>query len=137
MSDLNHFDFIGRLTADAKEVPYGEGKKRIELSVCNNQYENGENRPNYFNLAAFGKHAESLFPYFKKGQWVSVEASIHQDRWEKDGSKFSKLSIRVIDINLIGAKKSENGEIPSTDTAAEDFETVDFPEENENPFEAH
>ena len=119
MSDLNMLALEGRLTADATKENYGEDKVRVDISFCSNSYRNNVDYPNFFNISIFGKSAENLYPYLKKGQSISIEASIKQDRWETDGVKKSKVGIEVHKIHLTGGKKtagkegSESDEIPS------------------------
>lgn len=59
---------------------------------------------NYFDLTIWGKTAENLKPYLTKGKQVAVEGHLKQDRWEKDGQKFSKVSIVADNIQLLGGK---------------------------------
>jgi single-strand DNA-binding protein len=58
----------------------------------------------FFSFALFGKRAESLHGYLKKGQGVNVAGDIRQDKWEKDGQKQNKIIFAVSDIQLIGGR---------------------------------
>ena len=133
MSDLNQGAFIGRVVADATKTTFGTNNEnvRIDVCICNNAYVKNENYPNFFNISLFGKHGENLLPYLVKGQCVSVEYHLKQDRWEKDGKKFSRISIIPDDVKLVGASKKNNGET-SEDFSAEETESIQM--EFEDPF---
>jgi len=106
MQNINKVFLNGGLVRDA-ELTYTQGGMAIvKFSIAvNTTKKNGdsyEDVPNYFDLTMMGKRAESLNQYLKKGQRVSVDGSLRQDRWEKDGQKHSKVSIIVDNIELIG-----------------------------------
>jgi len=138
MADLNSGSFVGRVVADAKKETYGNSAEnvRVDVCICNNAYVKNEKYPNFFNISLFGKHGENLLPYLKKGQCVSVEYHLKQDRWEKDGKKFSRISIITDDVKLIGSVKKSNSENTDDSMAAEEeaiqmeFENSEF----EDPF---
>ena len=44
-----------------------------------------------------------------KGKQVAVDGELRQDRWEKDGQKFSRVSIVANNVQLLGGK-SEGGQ---------------------------
>ena len=129
MADLNEGAFYGRLTEDAKKETYGEGKVRVDFCVCNNIYINGKDYPNFFHLSMFGSHAENLYPYLKKGQAVNVVYYMKQDRWEKDGKQYSKITPVVQKCHLEG--KSKKGNAESNEAAPE--ETFEVEPSSETP----
>ena len=42
--------------------------------------------------------------YLVKGKQIAVVGHLKQDRWEKDGQKFSKVSIVAEEVQLLGGK---------------------------------
>ena len=127
MADLNQGAFYGRLTADAVKETYGEGKVRADFCVCCNSYINGNDYPNFFHLSMFGNHAEKLLPYLKKGQPVTVVYNLKQDRWEKEGKQYSKLSINVEKLQLAGGTKKSDASKPEEMPPEESFEVEETP----------
>lgn len=108
MADINRVIEIGRLTRDA-EVTYTPGGMAIaKMSIAvNRRVKNGDgwaDEANYFDVQVFGKAAESLKPYLTKGKMIGVDGYLKQDRWEKDGQKFSKVTINANDIQLLTPK---------------------------------
>lgn len=118
MNDLNRATLIGRLTRDA-ELAYTPGGMAIATMAIaiNRSAKKGEqwiDEANYFDVKVFGKTAENLKQYLTKGKQIAVDGYLHQDRWEKDGQKFSKVIIHANDIELLGGK-SDGGQAQSND----------------------
>lgn len=107
-SDLNSVALVGRLTRDAElsYLPSGMPVAAMSIAVNRSRKENDQwvSEVNYFDISYFSKSAESVKPYLTKGKQIAVQGSLKQDRWEKDGQKFSKVCIVAEDIQLLGGK---------------------------------
>lgn len=112
-TDLNHVVLIGRITrdlgADERSFGYvGNGQARANVSIAvNRSHKSGEQwveEANFFDVTIWGKTAENLKPYLTKGKQICVDGYLKQDRWEKDGQKFSKVSIVANTVQLLGGK---------------------------------
>ena len=123
-NDINHVTIVGRLTRDAEisHLPSGAAVAKISIAV-NRSRKNGDqwvDEVSYFDSAIFGKTAENLKPYLSKGKQIGLEGHLKQDRWEKDGQKFSKISIIADNVQLLGGRSdgvgSEYGYAPSAPT---------------------
>lgn len=113
MADINRVIEIGRLTRDA-EVTYTPGGMAIAkfCIAVNRRVKNGDgwaDEANYFDVQVFGKQAEGLKPFLLKGKMVGIDGYLKQDRWEKDGQKFSKVTINANDIQLLTPKDKNQG----------------------------
>jgi len=107
-ADINRVIEIGRLTRDA-EVSYTPGGMAIaKMSIAvNRRVKSGDgwaDEANYFDVTVFGNQAKNLGPYLLKGKQIGVDGYLKQDRWEKDGQKFSKVSIIANDIEMLTPK---------------------------------
>ena len=108
MADINRVIEIGRLTRDA-EVTYTSGGMAI-AKMCiavNRRVKNGDgwaDEANYFDVTVLGNQAKNLGPYLLKGKQIGVDGYLKQDRWEKDGQKYSRVIINANDIQLLGGK---------------------------------
>lgn len=114
MTDINHVMLIGRLTRDLDDRNFGfvgNGQCRANVSIAvNRSRKNGDqwvDEVNYFDVTIWGKQAENLKPYLTKGKQIAVEGFLKQDRWEKDGQKFSKVTITANNVQLLGGR--DNG----------------------------
>lgn len=113
MTDINHVILIGNLTRDVGDgysvLSNGQAKASISIAV-NRSKKSGDqwvDETSYFDITVWGKTAENLRPYFVKGQKIAVEGYLKQDRWEKDGQKFSKVSVVANSVQLLGGKKQD------------------------------
>lgn len=136
MTDLNHVIEIGRLTRDIGERDFGYttgGTARLNLSIAVNRSvkKNGAwtDSVSYFDVAVWGKPAENIKQYLHKGKQIAVDGFLDQQRWEKDGQKFSKVVIVANTVQLLGGK--ENNAAPQE--PAGDYAPAgsgdDFPED--------
>lgn len=132
-NDINHVTIVGRLTRDAEisYLPSGAAVAKISIAV-NRSRKNGDqwvDEVSYFDSAIFGKTAENLKPYLSKGKQIGLEGHLKQDRWEKDGQKFSKISIIADNVQLLGGKSDGGGsgynESPSATTGQQSSQSGD------------
>ena len=112
MADLNRVVEIGRLTRDMelKYTPGGMSVGNIGIAV-NRHVKKGqswEDEANFFEVTIFGKQAESLQKYLTKGKQIAVDGFLKQERWEKDGQKFSTVKIIANDVQLLGGGKDSH-----------------------------
>ena len=138
MTDINKVILVGRLTKDMGDVRYTHEQMAIgEISIAVNRSkkvnDQGQDEASFFNCTVYGKTAENLKQYLVKGQQVAIEGSLKQERWEKDGQKFSKVSIQVSNIELLGSGKKENNteQKPEVENTATENQTPsgDFSED--------
>ena len=137
MTDLNHVVLIGRLTqdlgSDERSFGYvGNGQARANVSIAvNRSKKKGDEwveTVSYFNITIWGKTAENLKPYLTKGKQICVEGHLHQDRWEHEGKKESRVTIIADQVQLLGGNKNgsesnqaENNQNNSDSGFAEDI----------------
>ena len=137
MTDLNSVIEIGRLTRDISERDFSyttAGKARLNLSIAVNRSEKrgGEwaDKVSFFDVTVWGKTAENIRPYLHKGKQIAVEGYLDQQRWEKDGQKYSKVCIIADNVQLLGGK---NEGAPQAQQPAGDYQSAgsgdDFPED--------
>ena len=111
-NDLNKVILIGRLTRDAELKYNTKGTAIAAVSLANNRSvkrnDNWETEVSYFDGNIYGRMAENLKPYLTKGKMILIAGHLKQDRWEKDGQKFSRIKIEVEEVQLLGGNSSEN-----------------------------
>lgn len=126
MTDINKVLILGRLTKDlgADERSFGylqNGTCKAQISIAVNESKkdangNWQEAANFFDVVIWGKTAENLKPYLKKGTQIAVEGRLKQDRWQdkQTGNNMSKVYINAENIQLIGGKKEEAPFSPNT-----------------------
>jgi single-strand DNA-binding protein len=141
MSDLNMVALVGRVSQDATLKKSEKGFSVASLCFVLNRIkkidETWEERPHFFWLNLFGKRAENLTPYLVKGQTVSIEGHLEQDRWESNGVQHSKMSLVVDTVRLIGpGKKTSNSASADSNVKQSENETsdeIDVPDDDSDP----
>jgi len=138
MTDINDLVIIGRLTRDISGSDFGYttgGTARLNLSIAVNRSEkrNGAwtDKASFFDVTVWGKTAENIKPYLHKGKQIAVDGYLDQQRWEKDGKKFSKVVIVADSVQLLGG--NENSQQSAPQQPAEGYAPAgsgdDFPED--------
>lgn len=129
MTDLNSVIEIGRLTRDISERDFAyttAGKARLNLSIAVNRSEKrgGEwaDKVSFFDVTVWGKTAENIKPYLHKGKQIAVDGYLDQQRWEKDGQKFSKVVIIADSVQLLGGNENGQQSAPQAQQPAGDYQ---------------
>lgn len=108
MTDINTLTIIGRLTSNCDSAYTAGGTARLNLSIAVNrsQKTGGEwsDKASFFDVTVWGKTAENISPYLSKGKQIAVQGYLDQQRWEKDGQRFSKVCIIAEQVQLLGGK---------------------------------
>ena len=137
MTDINKSILIGNLTRnlsdDERNFSYtSNGTARASVSIAVNRSvkkgDNWEDEVSYIDVTIWGKTAENLKPYLTKGQKIAVEGYLKQDRWEKDGQKFSKLSVIAEKVQLVGGNRKAEGETTNNQETKPAFTPAASPE---------
>lgn len=104
-------DVVGRLTRDPEMKAANSGTLICKGSIAYNLW-GGEARgkeSHFIDFVAFGKRAETIDQYVKKGHQVRLVGSLIHARWQnEEGKKFSKHEIRVDGIEFLEKKKDEH-----------------------------
>lgn len=112
MPNLNKVMLIGNVTRDAevKYLPSGAAIAQIGLAVTHKyKTATGEQREEttFVDVEFFGKLAEIVGQYVKKGGPVYVEGRLKLDQWEdkQSGQKRSKMKVVADSMQLLGGKQ--------------------------------
>jgi single-strand DNA-binding protein len=105
---------MGNLTRDIelRHTPGNQAVANVGLAV-NRRYttNDGEKREEvtFVDCEAWGKTAETMQKYLKKGRPVFIEGRLKLDQWEKEGQKFSKLKVVVDNFQFIDSGQGGGG----------------------------
>lgn len=118
---LNKITLSGNLGADA-ELRYTKGGNPVvsfSLAV-NERTPNGDGSwgeyTNWPDCVMFGKRAEALAPWLRKGTKISLLGHIHTRSYQKDGQNIKRWEVRVDDVELMQYKREQQSPA-SVDTA--------------------
>ena len=120
MNDINACTFTGNLTRDAELKYTNSGTAICNFSLAVNEKYGETDYVSYLDFTIWGKFADAVNQYLNKGTSISVTAKAKQERWEKDGTKHSKVKFTVIGLKMFGSKKT--GENNSPKPTEENFD---------------
>ena len=99
----------GRLTREP-ELKYGaSGNAYCKFTLAVNRMKK-DDPADFIFCSAFGKTAELIAQYVKKGNQLGVQGRIQQETYEKDGEKISKTGVTVDKIEFMENNKEEKSE---------------------------
>ena len=146
---FNKAIIIGNVTRDPEIKALPSGAKVTSLSLATNRVWKDANgakkeQTDFHNVVVFGRQAETVAQYIKKGSSLMVEGRIQTRSWDdKDGKKNYRTEI-VADRVQFGPK---GGTAPSGGSAMgsndpqsnspasagqKDVETIDYPDDDIN-----
>jgi single-strand DNA-binding protein len=121
MANLNKVMLIGRLTRDPETRTFANGGKVAKFGFAvNNRRKNSstgqwEDEPVWldieaFNRGDFGKNADLVEQYLRKGTQVFIEGHLQLDQWTaQDGQKRNKLKIVLDNMQFLEGRPDGNG----------------------------
>jgi single-strand DNA-binding protein len=116
MASFNKVILAGNLTRDPelRYTPKGTAVARITLAV-NRTYtlEGGEKKEevSFVDVDVWGRQAEVISQYMKKGRPLLIEGRLKQDTWEDKNTKQkqSKLKVVLEGFSFIDSNRGEGG----------------------------
>ncbi len=136
----------GNLTRDPEMKALPSGVNVTEFSLATNRRykdrdDNWQEATDYHNIVVFGRQAETVNQYLKKGSGAFVEGRLQTRSWEKDGHKNYRTEI-VADRVQFGPRSGDGSgggnSAPANNAAPaakKDEKPVlpEYPEEEINP----
>lgn len=103
---------IGHLGGDAEIRYTGSGMAVLNFSMAATERVKGEDKTEWFRVAIFGKFAEAMEPYLKKGKQVYIEGRLQTNEWQdKNGNNRFSLEVVANTVQILG-KKDDNPAAP-------------------------
>jgi single-strand DNA-binding protein len=148
---LNKALVIGNLTRDPEVRALPSGVNVTSFSVATNRVwtdKNGakQESADYHNVVVFGKQAENVGKYLKKGSSVLVEGRMQTRSWDaQDGSKKYRTEIIADRVQFGPRSGGTSGSSAGTSVggkggkgndkvdSAEQIDTIEYPSEDINP----
>ena len=117
MASVNKVILIGNITRDPELRYTPKGQPVVDLGLAMNRkyaLESGEKREEvtFVDVTFWGKQAEALGHYMKKGRQIYVEGRLQLDTWDdkESGQKRSKLKISGESFTFLSDGKGKSGE---------------------------
>ena len=109
MASFNKVILIGNLTRDPELRVTANGNSICKLGLAVNRTymtKEGERREEttFIDIDAFGKQAEVISKYMRKGRALMIEGRLKLDQWEYEGQKRSKLCVVLENFQFLGGR---------------------------------
>lgn len=134
---MNQVILVGRLTKDP-EIKYGNNGAtitRFSVAVDRRYSKEGEQSADFINCVSFGKTAEFIEKYFKKGNRIAIVGRIQTGSYKKqDGTTVYTTDVIVENVEFVESKNSSGGNAAQAPSNDDGFMNIpDIPDE-ELPF---
>lgn len=139
---LNKVFLYGNLTRDPEIRALPSGQNVANFSIATNRvYKDRDGakkeQTEYHNIVAFGRQADLIGQYMKKGRPLYVEGRIQTRSWESEGKKNYRTEVVVENFQFGsgggggGAGGSRGDDMGQP--APKDDEAIQYPDEEINP----
>lgn len=138
---INKATIYGNLTRDPELKALPSGNKVCNFSVATNRIWKDaagvlQEAPDYHNIVFYGKPAEVIAQYMKKGSTIMVEGRISTRSWDgPDGKKNYRTEIVGQEFQFgpksgSGSSTASSGATPSPEP---EIDTIEYPTDDINP----
>ena len=105
---INTVVLVGRLTKDPVQKMTAQGKPVVAFTVAVNV---NRDTAEYISCRAYGKTAELLTQYCKKGSQIGLNGSVHAYTTDRDGQKEYHQEVLVNSIEFLSPKQETAAQI--------------------------
>lgn len=133
MPSVNKTILIGNVTRDVAIRFLESGNAVANIGIATNEkwtdkQGNKQEKAEFHNLTAWGKTAELMAEYVKKGALLYIEGKLTTEQYEKNGEKRYATKIVINNFQMLDGKaRSEGGHTESAPTSgADDDQDVPF-----------
>jgi single-strand DNA-binding protein len=142
MANYNKVFLMGNLTRDPelRYTPKGTAVAKLGLAVNRSwRSESGETREEttFVDVDAFGRQAETIAQYLKKGKPIFIEGRLRLDTWDdkQTNQKRSKLGVILEAFQFIDSKGGERTSPAPNASPSRSPESPSVPSSSDSPGE--
>ena len=118
---INVVTLTGRLGADPASRNFDSGALKVSLSLAVDKYiKKGEKETHWFDVEAWGKPAETLASYGKKGKLIGITGTLESETYEKVDGKRKRVFIRAERVELLSSSDTSASNQTSAAAANEE-----------------
>lgn len=142
---INKAILYGNVTRDPELKALPSGNKVCNFSLATNRTwkdANGAKQEavEYHNVVFYGKQAEVIAQYMRKGSGIMVEGRLATRSWEADGKKNYRTEVVGENFQFgpksagVGAQGSyPNSSASTSSSSAPEVDTIEYPSDDVNP----
>ena len=132
---MNRVVLVGRLTKDPELRTTSSGISQTRFTLAVNRRvasQDGQRQADFINCVAWGKTAETIAKYLKKGRELAVEGRIQTSNYDaQDGTKRYSTDVVVENFTFIGSGSGANTNNDFNGDSSNDIATTDI---SDDPF---
>src|SRR3989344_672966 len=141
---INKAMLYGNLTRDPELRALPSGMNVVNFSIATNRTfkdRDGkkQEQTDFHNIVVFGRQADTVNQYLKKGSSVFVEGRMQTRSWEKEGQKMYRTEV-VADRVQFGPRAGGGGGARSQEAQPDEHDSgsgggagIDYPKDDINP----
>ncbi len=109
--NLNSVVVVGRAGRDPEIKYFESGSVKATFSMAVDRVSSKENREtDWFNIEVWGRTAEVVGEYLKKGNQAAVAGRLSVRKWNDDaGNERDYLSVVATDVRFLGSRRDSEG----------------------------
>lgn len=116
MADTNVVVISGRIVKDPELKTNPTGTSYCQFNIANNK---SKEEASFFYFTAFGKTAEYVASYMKKGSYVNVTGRVDQRKYKnKEGVEQTMYAFVANEVNFAGGRRDDAEETSAPDKTA-------------------
>lgn len=123
---MNIVNEIGRLTKEVEVRATTSGKSVTNFTIAVPRFRRDDGA-DFLNCEAWGKTAENMGRYVKKGDRIGITGHLRSDSYEKDGHKVYVTKIVCDEVEFLEYKRSEDQSVPDTGGDFSEIDPADVP----------
>lgn len=135
---LNKVLLYGNLTRDPELRALPSGMNVVNFSIATNRVfrdRDGkkQEQTDFHNVVVFGRQADTVNQYLKKGASVFVEGRLQTRSWEKDGQKMYRTEVVADRVQFGPRAGGGGGGARHADEPQQESGGIDYPKDDINP----
>lgn len=104
---MNLVVLSGRLVKDP-ELKFGQsGKAYTRFTIAVDKAFSSDSKADFFNCVAFGKTAEFIGEYFRKGKKILLQGKLQTSVYEAEGKKNYSVNVMVDSVEFADSKTTD------------------------------
>lgn len=107
MINVNKICLIGRCGSDPDTIHFESGSVKSAVGIAVDRPNKNDDNPDWFNLIFWGKTAEIVEKYVRKGSQIGVSGSLIQETWsdKQTGEQRSAWKVKVNRLTLLSSPR--------------------------------
>lgn len=140
---INKAILFGNLTRDPELRALPSGMNVVNFSIATNRVfrdRDGkkQEQTDFHNIVVFGRQADTVSQYLKKGSSVFIEGRIQTRSWDDKASGEKKYRTEIVADRVQFGPKSGGGggkraDVPEEEPAPSSSSGIDYPKDDINP----